>query len=795
MFLFKFMHLMFVLPSTSPLMPRPYPRRPHTHLPLIALVFALSVCACATATPDAHRTQYTIPGQTNQRVSTFVLLGVAQVDEAELREGLATQVDPGWRTHAMISWIPLLGSKPSYFNEVEWKRDQERILTFYRTQGFFNARIVSRVVHKTPDKKGRVLRIKIKEGSPTRIESITLTGLEHMPQTLAHIKKNLPLGKGSVFTQRAYADLKSELKGRLAHLGFAYAQIEGRAIVHPRTQSAQLTLYLDSGPRARIGTITITGGGSIKSSYIRDALTIKEGDPYSDQALQESQEAIYDLNIFSFVHVQPLLASTPPIKNNSSPPTYHTEHSDQILKESSLSSTSKDALVGPMLISRLLEHARVEAQRRATLDPNVPILIQLKEAKNLNVRVGAGFSLDSTRQDIHTAGNITSRNVLGTLGKLENFNTVGYAWTPGILNLFSDRDDTLGNHGVIFSSELRYQQPQFLEQRTLGFLLGRLERDVQERYIGLLPSASMGLRRTFGRDFTCEASYNLNLTLYQDVALDYKTQLLKQGLREDQNGALSLLLEFIELRAVYDRRNSPLNPSKGWRLQTSIQRAAPYIAGSQFSYIKPRVAFDTYLPYDLGIPMVLAFRGHLATIYEVTTSGQDTLSGVPLRSRLNAGGRGSMRSFGSRYFGFFTNDPTNPGPIGSITEFDVALEQRIRLVRKFLSLGDVWGTFFVDAGTFHEQPFLWNFARNAQGIVKPQDLAKGLIYGIGGGIWWTTPLGPIRFDLAWTLNDLSQDTRYADPDTGRIRTEVLQKISNNFVLGFDNFFLGVGHSF
>ena len=44
--------------------------------------------------------------------------------------GLATREDPGWRTKSWISWFPVLGAQPIYFNELEWQRDKARIDAF-----------------------------------------------------------------------------------------------------------------------------------------------------------------------------------------------------------------------------------------------------------------------------------------------------------------------------------------------------------------------------------------------------------------------------------------------------------------------------------------------------------------------------------------------------------------------------------------------------------------------------------------------------------------------------------------
>lgn len=782
-------------------------RHPRRALALTALAaLALSAAACAQ---DKNQRRYTPPGQTEHRVETLAFRAVdpedpskkrklQRVNEAELREGLATQEDPGWRAWKVIQPIPILGAEPSYYNTVAWERDEKRILTFYRARGYYNAEIVEVRRPLAKEGEGQELLVIIDEGEPTRVRSLRFEGLAETGIEPRAILEGLSIYEGNIFTVASYQQSKYAIERKLRDRSYAYARVRGRVVVDPRTQVADVVFFIDSGPRATFGDVVIEGLDRVDEEYVRDALMLERGQLYSADALQKTQESIYDLGVFSLVTVQPAFRRDG--KNNEEDPT------DEVVPRAT-GDEGDAAAPGALGISELLGKAQEDAAERTSLPREVKILVRVKEAKNWSVQVGAGFAINSTRQDVHAALNLRSRNFFGTLGKLEQFNTFGYALTPGIFQVSAAQPsqlslDDFGNRGVYFQTQLRYTQPQLFERRTTGFLQGNVERDIQENYIGLIPSASIGLRRPlFTRRLTAEISYNIQYTRYQSFTPDYGDELRAQGL--DPNVARpSLLLEYLEQKLIYDGRDSPLNPTRGIRAQLSVQEARSYLAGGEFSFIKPRLQLDGYVPFELNTKYVTAARAGIGSIYNTNDPAEG--KGIPLQNRLFAGGKGSVRSFGPRYFGFFTEDLVDPGPIGSITLFEWSVEQRFQMARNLLGVGALWGAVYWDSGTFYEQQLVLDTAANTSGTIGFGELNDDLINSLGAGIYWLTPVGPVRADLAFTLTNLSEDFRYtADPtvvddlDTpineARLDERYAAAVQNK-LRGFD-FYIGIGHSF
>ncbi len=181
----------------------------------------------------------------------------------------------------------------------------------------------------------------------------------------------------------------------------------------------------------------------------------------------------------------------------------------------------------------------------------------------------------------------------------------------------------------------------------------------------------------------------------------------------------------------YDRSDSLLNPTKGFRL---LGRTNPEVSLQDRTtpYIRNLVEGSTY--YPVGEQLVVAGRARFGSIFGIA---RDELA--PSR-RLYAGGGGSVRGYGFQRLGpmaIVANPKFNPEkpdkakptisiPIGgrSLTEF--ALEGRYRF-------GDYGVVAFVDAGQVTEN--------NVPGV---SDLRFGA--GVGGRLY--TNFGPLRVDLA-----------------------------------------------
>lgn len=836
---------------------RTWPGRLLWLLLLIALPWA---GACSTT--DAAQKKTTLnPGQTELRIASFKIQGTKRFSESTIKDGLVTTEDPGWR--AAMPWMPLIGAEHQYFNSLDWERDLERIQIFYAMHGYFNARVVNKSIVQSQEKDEVRISITISEGEPTMLTEMDIEGLEPLADELREeIVKDLALEVGEVFTQEKYQQTRRALATRLKRRSFAYAQTTGRATIDPETDSARVQFFLDPGPHASFGEVYIIGNDQIETRFIEDALTIKPGEDYSAHQLDLLQADIYDMGVFSLVSVLPaheasqeLLeqagidpASVQLEQEEGQPSALQQESDDSLsagarqmsegdrpsedeiqVQDPDADDEDDDDMMGAMGISDLLAEAQSMAEARTELDQSVPIIVRVKEARLWNVEVGAGVSVGTNRSDIHGLANWSSQNFLGGLRKLEHFNTAGYAWAANdsgynlATPLWFGGKSEAANQGVFLESRLQFRQPQFLEKKTIFKSGVSLKRNIEVGYTVWNPAGMIGVERKFWRHLNLELNYRLSYFSYQDVG-----QALLTTPELGVEYAPDYLLEYLEQRATLDFRDDPFNPTSGFLSSLTFQEAGSYVAGGDFDFLKVAWANQAYLPFSLLTDWVLAGRFRVGAIYNTETtqrdeSGRSTTRAVPIESRFYAGGAGSLRGLGRNNLSYFrvgSYDPSNPAdikkveviPVGGVTVLEASIEPRFQLMENLAGVGPLWGVLFYDVATVLDKQLYFNTSAGsvlAGDSATVKDLRDSLVSGLGGGMFWLTPVGPVRADFAVTLNDLSNDPRFricgpfsrvqdGASQSGQTscdympeaRDPIVQQLNLNY-----SFFIGIGHSF
>lgn len=190
--------------------------------------------------------------------------------------------------------------------------------------------------------------------------------------------------------------------------------------------------------------------------------------------------------------------------------------------------------------------------------------------------------------------------------------------------------------------------------------------------------------------------------------------------REKEHDEFHSLLYF-PLYSGWDRSNDLLDPRRGWRLNLGL---APYfdLRQADLGFIKTRAALTQYKTLSRRTGLDWAGRVTLGSILG------ESRNGVPADERWYAGGGGTVRGYEYQSVGPL-DDKT---PRGGKSLLVVSTEARWRINDEFGLVA------FVDGGTA--------FASSAF------DSGEPLRWGTGVGIRYFTPVGPLRFDLAFPLN-------------------------------------------
>ncbi len=178
--------------------------------------------------------------------------------------------------------------------------DADRIRGEYLRKSFLDVDVRSRV-----DRRGDAATVTytVEEGQRAATR-VVITGLPSDVPAAA-VRAKLPLRDGQPFEYEAYDLAKPLLLGVVQDAGYARAQLDARVIADRAGHAAVVDLAYTAGPKCRFGNVEIAGATGELATAVRERLAFQPGQPYSTQAITQTQRNLYGFGRFSTVQVQP----------------------------------------------------------------------------------------------------------------------------------------------------------------------------------------------------------------------------------------------------------------------------------------------------------------------------------------------------------------------------------------------------------------------------------------------------------------------------------------------------------
>ncbi len=190
-----------------------------------------------------------------------------------------------------------------------------------------------------------------------------------------------------------------------------------------------------------------------------------------------------------------------------------------------------------------------------------------------------------------------------------------------------------------------------------------------------------------------------------------------------QTGPTNYSLMNLGANVMFDRRDSPLLPRKGWYVSARVESSTDTL-GSGVSFVRSDLQGAWY------IPITKKFR--FATGAQLATIQGATADKIPIDSRVFNGGPFSVRSFGMRKLG-----PVTPGgtPLGGTSSLFASAEFSYEVMPnlEFAVFGDI--------GSLGQ-------GSNSSPLSYSSDFREA----IGAGLRYKLPFGPIRVDYGHNPN-------------------------------------------
>jgi outer membrane protein assembly factor BamA len=143
----------------------------------------------------------------------------------------------------------------------------------------------------------------IQEG-PRAKTQVMITGIADVDLN-SRVRATLPIKDGEYFTYEPYDLAKEKMLGLVEDAGYAHAQLNAHVIADRANHTAIIHLDYQLGPKCKFGTIEVNGVDGEVADAVRARVAFNTGDQYSSKAINETQQALYEMKRFSTVRVLP----------------------------------------------------------------------------------------------------------------------------------------------------------------------------------------------------------------------------------------------------------------------------------------------------------------------------------------------------------------------------------------------------------------------------------------------------------------------------------------------------------
>lgn len=625
------------------------------------------------------------------------------------------------------------------FDRALLEKAEQELKRQYLTRGKYAANITTTV---TPLERNRVgINFNIEEGVAARIKQINIVGSKAFsdkelrslfelttPTWLSWYTKNDQYSR-----QKLSADIE-KLKSFYMNQGYLEFAVESTQVsISPDKEDVYITINVVEGERFQVTSVKLAGDFSIPEDELKKLVTVKAGDVFSRDKLNESTKAISDRlgkegYAFANVNAAPeidkekhLVAFTVFVDPGKRVyvrrinVTGNTKTRDEVVRreirqmEGGWFDGDKLA-ASKQRIDKLgfFTETAVETPAVAGTSDQLDVNVNVTEKPTGNLMLGVGTS---STDKIILSGSIAQNNFMGSGN-----------------NVAIQVNSAKSYRTYVFS----YTNPYFTADGvSQGFDIYHRTTNTRNTALAYYSSAATGGAIRFGFPIGEKESLGFGVGIDSTTITAYSTSppLYQNYVGYPGNESVTKLSIPLTLNWISDGKDSYLFPTRGLYQKAGLEVAAP---GGDLTYYRASYQAQYYIPVSKQFTLML--NGDIG--YANGYAGKD----LPFFKSFYAGGVGSVRGYKT----------SSLGPVEDSTGTIYRIGGNRRAVGNAELLWGIPGmekTFrmgwFVDAGQ------VWGSGDKLS--------LSDLRYSTGISIAWISPMGPLKFSLGKPLNKQSTD--------------------------------------
>jgi len=197
--------------------------------------------------------------------------------------------------------LPLI--RNGYLVDEDLQRDTDAILAYYQTRGWIEAHVEKPAVTDDPKPDRLDVAFRIVEGPRTFVASRDVQGAEHL--TPAEVDAAVSIRAGEPFNPSAVRQDASSLTTRYWNTGWREASVRSHWTLSADKTKVDVVFTVDEGIRTFFGKTIIRGNAVTETSRVERQVAWKEGDPYSEEKIADTQRNFARTGAFRSIEIRP----------------------------------------------------------------------------------------------------------------------------------------------------------------------------------------------------------------------------------------------------------------------------------------------------------------------------------------------------------------------------------------------------------------------------------------------------------------------------------------------------------
>jgi len=587
---------------------------------------------------------------------------------------------------------PLVVTKPGLpFSDSTVGSDALRLQGYYRQHGFAGVKVTSQVERREPKAGSEYLQVRlvIAEGVRSVIESVSFEGNTAIAADA--LRKTITSTPGQpYFEPQISADADTVV---ITYLNRGYPEVT----VQPSPKGigdgskVELTYRIHEGPQILIDHVLIVGNQRTDRETILREVQLKSGQPLSQQQEDETRTRLTALGLFRRVEISYL--QLPGEQNQR----------DVVIT------------VDEAPVTTISYGGGVEGGRR---------LVRSSES---------GDAVEEFEFAPRGFFQVNRRNLFGKDRSLSLYTSVSFrkesvSFGPGGVPAVPTEDPGYGFNEYL--TRVTFGERRIFNTDTDATFTAAIEQGVRSSFDFNRRGATAIFSRRLSREVLISAHYALDQTKLLNIKANFAAQ------PEIDRLFPQVRLSAVSGSVIRDSRADSLEPTDGTLIGADVELAARSL-GSEVGFLKTFLQGFAYrqLPRARSTVMAFGARLGLAQGFSRTVEREGQIifvEDIPASERFYAGGDTTVRGFTLDRLGMPDTIDQDGFPRGGHGLIVLNAEARIPV------RGGLGAVVFIDGG-------------NVFGLITDIDLSE-LRGAVGFGLRYRSPVGPIRVDLGFKLD-------------------------------------------